>query len=399
MAFGVMQAGRLALREDATAEFGVDEDGVGVSIAGQESIGRLTLAQVQQRVDDVVALRGTMMAFTFTQKPEMDGYYFVKEASSTYTKWVPESAAILPWSLNLVRLGYANTLDLEARLSGPTTRANDHLATGERWHAPNIGHLAYGAGSTAPSLMTRASTDGAMTVYRVLAAGTNPKWASAPADYLKGRVRFVDTLGERQASQVQTTATGWAVDNGIVKVSVNPANGNLILSHWSGSVWQAKEFQVKHSTGPAVVMGVPDYCTVLRNTLECVVVRLTKGLAPGRVTVDLTLRRGSRFVEVYVQHQFGTTLVLQRATAEATSASTGYLTATAADANGHKFVLGSTRTFVADNVQGGLSKAATPVLDAYLGVSPSGAASGDLPADLFKQYLGVQSETVQGVRR
>jgi hypothetical protein len=164
-------------------------------------------------------------------------------------------------------------------------------------------------------------------------------------------------------------------------------------------VWQAKEFQVKHSTGPAVVMGIPDYCTVLRNTFECIVVRITKGLAPGRVTVDLTLRRGSRFVEVYVQHQFGTTLVVQRATAEATTASTGYLTATAADGNGHKFVLGSTRTFTADNVQGGISKAATPVLDAYIGVSPSGAASGDLPADLFKQYLGVQSETVQGVRR
>jgi hypothetical protein len=129
------------------------------------------------------------------------------------------------------------------------------------------------------------------------------------------------------------------------------------------------------------------------------VVRITKSMAPGRVTVDLTLRRGSRFVEVYVQHQFGTTLVFQRATAEATTASTGYLTATVADANGHKFVIGSVRSYVADNVQGGLSKAATPTLDTFVGVSPAAAAAGDLPADLFKQYLGVQSETVQGVRR
>jgi hypothetical protein len=144
---------------------------------------------------------------------------------------------------------------------------------------------------------------------------------------------------------------------------------------------------------------VPDYVTVLRNDLECVTVRLTKSLAPGRITVDLTLRRGSRLAEIYVQHQFGTTLKLVRATAEATTASTGYLTATAADANGHKFVMGSTRTFVADNVNGGLSRAATPTLDAFVAIEPSGAAAGDQAAHLWAQYLGAASETVKGVRR
>ena len=103
--------------------------------------------------------------------------------------------------------------------------------------------------------------------------------------------------------------------------------------------------------------------------------------------------------EVYVQHQFGTTLKLVRATAEATTAFTGYLRSTAADGNGHRLIIGSTRTFTADNVSGGLSKAATPVLDAFVAIEPAGAAAGDLAAQLWAQYLGAASETVKGVRR
>lgn len=398
--FGVMQAGRLALREDDTAEFDVQDGGVMVNVSGQESSGRLTAAQLSQRVDDVVALQGQTLPFTFTHKSEMNGFYYVEDSGGRYKKWVPEGVGIFPWSLQLRRVGYAEDTDLEARLAGPQTRANDHGATGERWHAPNINHVGYSAGSTLPNVVTRSTTDGAMTVYRTLAAGVSPRWGTTAANALLGRVRYLDSSGlERVASTFPAAATGWEVHNGLVRMQVNAANGNLIISHWSGSAWQAKEFTVFHSTGPAVAMGVPDYANVLRNDLECITVRLTKSLAPGRITVDLTLRRGGRVVELFIQHQFGTTLAVVRSTAEATTASTGYLTATANDPNGHRFVLGSTRTFVADNVNGGISKAAVPVLDAFIGIQRNGAGTGDLAAQLFAQYLGAASETVVGVRR
>lgn len=398
--YGVMQVGRLPLREDSSAEINAANGAVEMTVQGQESFGRLTMNQLLQRVDDVVALKGQLLPITFTQKSELTGFYLVIDTTATWTRWVPEGVGIMPWSLKIRRAGYAGDMDLEARLAGPQTRANDHAATGERWHAPNINHVGYAAGSTLPSVVTRTGTDGAMVVYRTLTVGVNPRWGTTAANALLGRVRFLDSLArERVATRVDLAATGWEVHNGLVRIQVNAANGNLILSHWSGSAWQAKEFTVFHSTGPAVAMGVPDYVTVLRNDLECVTVRLTKSLAPGRITVDLTLRRGSRLTEVYVQHQFGTTLKLVRATAEATTAFTGYLRATAADANGHKFVVGSTRTFTADNVNGGLSKAATPTLDAYVAIEPSGAATGDQAAQLFAQYLGAASETVKGVRR
>lgn len=398
--YGVMQAGRLALREDATSSLSAADGYAEMAVQGQESYGRLTLNQLMARVDDLVGLKGQLLPFTFTQKPELNGFYQIMDASADYTKWVPENVAIVPWQMKLRRYGYQGDMDLEARLAGPQTRANDHAATGERWHAPNINHVGYSAGSTLPNVVTRATTDGAMTVYRTVTVGVNPRWGTTAANALLGRVRFIDSLArERVAVRADLAPTGWEVNNGMVRIQVNAANGNLILSHWSGSAWQAKEFTVFYNTGPAVAMGVPDYVTLLRNDLECVAVRLTKSLAPGRITVDLVLRRGSRLTEVYVQHQFGTTLKLVRATAEATTASTGYLTATAADANGHKFVIGSTRTFTADNVNGGLSKAATPVLDAFVAIQPSGAATGDQAAQLFAQYLGAAAETVQGVRR
>lgn len=398
--YGVMQAGRLALREDATAGLSVTDGYAEMVVEGQESFGRLTLNQLMARVDDIIGLKGQLLPFTFTHKSELNGFYQITEATADYTKWVPENVAAMPWSLKLRRFGYQGDTDLEARLAGPQTRANDHAAVGERWHAPNINHVGYSAGSTLPNVVTRATTDGAMTVYRTITVGVTPRWGTTATNALLGRVRLIDSLSrERVAVRADLSPTGWEVHNGLVRLQVNAANGNLIISHWSGSAWQAKEFQVVYGTGPATPMPVPDYLTVLRNDLECVAVRLVKSLAPGRVTVDLVLRRGSRLTEVYVQHQFGTTLKLVRATAEATTASTGYLRATSADANGHRFVIGSSRTFVADNVNGGLSKAATPTLDAFVAIEPSGAAVGDQAAQLFAQYLGAAAETVQGVRR
>lgn len=399
MTFGVIQAGRLALREDSSVDLAVGDEGAKVSLSGQESVPRLTLAQLQRRVDDFVALSGQLVPLTFSQKPYLDGFYWVDEASARLEEWQPQAVGIMPWKLQLTRAGYQGDTDLESRLAGPTTRANDHAATGERWHAPPLAHVAYSAGATTPSVVTRTTTDGVLTVYRNVASGVHPRWAVAPGAYGGARCRFTDSAGiERMATRAPLAATGWQMHNGLVRVSVD-GSGSLDIAAWTGGAWRSKLWDVVHGTGPAVVMGAPTLISLLRNDYECVSVRLVKALNPGRITVDLTLRRGSRFVEVYVQHQFGTTLKLTTVTAEATTASTGYLTATAADAAGNKLVVGSSRSFTADNVQGSIARAATATLDAFVGVQVAAAPAGDLAGDLFKQYLGVPSESVKGVRR
>ena len=400
MPYGVMQVGRLALREDSAADLSNGDFGPRLSLAGQESMPRVSLLQLKQRVEDFLALQGTIQPIVFSDKPELNGYYWIESASSTYDKWMPDNVGVMPWSMTASQAGHESNTDLESRLSGPLTRTNDHAGVGERWHAPPIGHKAWSAGSTVPSVVTRTTTDGAMTVYRGVDINENPRWGASPAVFLSGRCRLVDQNGlERVANQFELAATGWELHNGLVKVAINAGTGLWNISAWTGGAWQSKLWELFHSTGPAVTLGVPDYATVLRNDYECVSVRITKSLSPGRVTADFTLRRGSRFVEVYVQHQFGTTLKIVRNTVEASTASTGYIVATAADGASNKYILGSAKSFTADNTNGGISKAATPTLDAFIGVVVNGAGAGDIAADLFKQYLGVPSEFVQGVRR
>lgn len=399
--YGVIQVGRLSLREDDSLDFQLQGDGntTTFTLNGQESVDRLGYALVQKRMDDLVGLSGQMLPVSFSHKSELNGFYRVRDVGGTVRKWSEQSAAIVPWSMTMERIGYTNEINIESRLSGPITRVNDHSATGKRWHAPAGSHYAYSAGSTTPLFVTRASSDGAMTVYHTLGSLVNPRWGTTVTTYGNGRCRFLDSSGvERSALQVPVSPTGWTLTNGIVRVQVNPATGVFEISAWTGGAWQVKGWELFHSTGPAVTLGVPDVVSVLRNDYECGVVRIVKALNPGRVFVDFVVRRGSRFVEIYVQHQFGTTLKIVRSTPEASTASTGYLRATAADAQGNRFVVGSARSFTADNVNGGISKTATPTLDAFVGVEVAAPATGDAAADLFQQYLGSPAELVQGVK-
>jgi hypothetical protein len=399
--YGVMQVGRLSLRENDSVDFSIKDDGqtVVLSLEGQESVDRLGYTSTKKRLDDIAALNRTFVPVTFSHKAELNGYYRVASVTGTSRSWMPESKNIVPWTMTMERVGYPNEINIESRLSGPITRANDHTATGKRWQAPPVGHFAYAAGSTTPLFVTRTSADGSILAYYNLPQSINPRWAATVSNYLLGRVRFQDSDGtERTALSAPAGPTGWTLSNGLVRLQLNASTGVFEVSAWTGGAWQMKGWELFHSTGPAVTLGVPSAVVVLRNDFEVGTVRIVKTLSPGRVTVDFTLRRGSRFLEIYVQHLFGTTLKLVRSAVEASSASTGYIKATSADGAGNKFVLGSARSFTADNVNGGISKTTTPTLDAFVGVEIAAAPTGDAAVDLFQQYLGSPAELVQGVK-
>src|SRR5688500_17832440 len=210
--YGVMQIGRLPLREDDRAAFTVaDEDGLfTLQISGQESVDRLGMALVEKRMDDIASMSGQIVPVSFTHKVELNGFYRVSEVSGTYVKWVPNPVGIVPWQLTLTRLGYPSEVDIESRLSGPLTRVNDFSGIGKRWHAPARNHTSYSAGSTTPLFVTRTGSDGAMVVYTNVTVGINPRWASTVTNYLLGRCQFLDSAGvERSAVQMPLSATGW----------------------------------------------------------------------------------------------------------------------------------------------------------------------------------------------
>lgn len=397
--WGDVTLGRIPLRETfAVSESGGDARSL--DLEGQESYPPLTRAQVIARHDGINALiAGQCIPVTWTDKPERNGYYTVKSAASTYTEHLNERVTA-DWKVSLERVGSDSETDLQSRLTG-AVRLNDFSLTGERWHAPPIGHYAYYTGTTNATTMTRTGADGAMTVYRSVPASVSPRWGCAPTAYLVGRVKVTTTSSQEvYGVDVPLAAAGWALSNGLVNVTPS-ASASFDVQAYTGSAYHSKLWNVSVA-GSASSITSWDAATLIRNDPEMCIVRLVKGQNPGRATLDLTLRRGSRFVEGYLQIGTSATLAAYRSTLEANTsfAASGYVSATSDDADGNRFAVGSARTFTA-HTNGGVIKTSATALDFWIGVAAGGssAVSGDAATDLRNQYTACMPESVYGVRR
>lgn len=399
VAYATIRIGRLTMREDWTVAETSGSSGREFTLTGQESIPNKTLLQVKQRRDDILNMRGEFVAIAFTEKPELNGFYDIQDTSASVQNWYGQHA-VVDWALKATRVGSSSEVELESRLSGAITRVNGFAVTGKRLHAPAIGHVAYWSGATSPLFIDRAGADGTIRAYRDLPQGINPRWGIAVTNYEKGRVRFLDSNGlERTGKEFPTASTGWELSNSLLKVTPGSAGNSLDISPYAAGAYQTRTWEITYNTGPAVSFGVADYVSMLDNNYHSCTIRLTKDWAPGRMTLDLTLRRGSTFVEMYFQSTFATTFVIKRATATASTATSGYVAQTAADGNGMKSIVGSALSgFTADTANCGISKAAVSALDVVAGFSFS-ASAGDLPADIYGQYIASPAEIVRGVRR
>jgi hypothetical protein len=390
----------MRMREDRTvAETGDGAGDRGLALSGQESIPRLSLAAVARQREDFLTLAGDFLPVVFGIKNYLNGYYTVDDIQGTIEDW-ENGLGVFRWSANLTRVGTENEVDIESRLSGSASRQNNFLVVGERTHAPAIGHAGYWTDATVTSAVARTGEEGVLTVYRGLGTDISPRWTVAPESYGAGRVKFFDDEGiERAGDSARLSATAWELNNGLMRVRPLLSGGVLEVSAWSGGAWRAKAWDVLSG---GVSLGTFQFCSVLNNQYESVAIRLMKTMTSGRLYLDLVLRRGYRFVEMYVQHEYGTTLKIQRATADSGSnALGGTIVDSTDDGDGNRYIVGSARTFVPDIVNGGFSVAGTTVLDAFIGavVGGSSAVAGDAAVDLQKQYIGAPTEFVQGVKR
>lgn len=395
-----LQIGRMVVREDTTVAEQASGDGDrGMTLTGQESIPRLSAAAVARQREDLLAMRDHMVPVVFTVKDYLNGFYTVDDATGTIQD-IEDGLRVFRWSVNLTRVGTESDTDIESRLSGALTRVNDFSVVGVRTHAPAITHDSYWTDGSVTTAVTRTGEDGALKLYTGLSASMSPRWATTPVGYLTGRVRFTDDLGrERAGDGARLSATNWELSNGLIRVKPLSALGVLEIAAYTGGAWRGKRWDMRFNT---VTTGVFNYCAILTNEPGLVTIRLVKAMTNGRIYLDVTLRRGHRFVELYYQSEFGGTLQFLRSPAEAgTNTPAGTVVATANDADGNKYIIGSARTFSADVINGGLFKSATPTLDAFIGIvaGGTGAVTGDQAADLQKQYMGLPSELVQGVRR
>lgn len=413
--FGTAQVGRVILREalEIATESWSGADRL-LAITGQESNPPQTNDELARLQDDMLSLPGRFVPVVFTNKADRNGYYWVQDAAADLMNWADDGVVTCRWKVTLARAGSDTDLDVESRMSGSASRNNSFAATGTRWHAPPIGHYSYYAGGgVVPSIVTRTGVDGAQKVYLGLTATVNPRWGCAVADYPKGRVRFLDPAGnERSGITLALAPTGWSVHNGLCRVTLAGsagASGNsgtiggagvgvLNVATWDSGAWAGKDWDLLQN---AVSLAGPLGCTLLRNDYEAVLVRLTWAQNPGRTDLDILLRRGARFAELWLQTSTSVTNKLVRASTEAGTATSGYLVATSNDADGNKYWLAGAGTFTADTGNGGISHSATTGSDFAVGtvLGGSSAVTGDTAAELYQQYLGAPSERVQGVRR
>lgn len=398
MAIPTMTVGRMVLREDWESDDSTDSSGQqNLSLSGQESMPRKTAEGIEKSREDFMSLMGKMLPVTFSYKDYLNGFYEVTSVKGGITDVLQEGLKTFEWSLQLKFLGNTSS-DIESRMSG-VDKANNFSAVGERTHAPAIGHKSYWSGTAVPSVVSRTGEDGAITVYRNIPANVYPRWSVDPLDYPRGRVRVSDGWGERAGTNIAIDPTAWTISNGLVRVRRAPSSVFEISSYAGG--WENKIWDLLVGSGPAVSVGTFDYCTILHNDFEACTLRLMKSFAPGRCLVDITLRRGARFAEFYIQNSTSTTLKMVLASGETFSATSGYLAKATDDADGNRAIIGSARTFTADTVLGGISKAGTQVLDLMVGsvVNGGAAIAGDQAANLYAQYIGMPTETVKGVMR
>ncbi|MGC5012511.1 hypothetical protein ACLQ2R_17245 [Streptosporangium sp. DT93] len=390
--------GRLTLRETfALSETASGDGGRVMSLEGKEVAPLITRAELLERMEGALGLVGALVPARWGEKSERDGYYTVTDASADYVDRFGQRLAWVTWKLSLRRHGADSDVDLESRLTG-ARRANDFGLSGERWHAPPIGHYALHTGATLPSTMTRATTDGPMTVYRGVPAGASPRWGCAVGDYMRGRARILSAGWERVGTGYRVDADGWELGNGLVRVRPLLAGGSLEVASYTGGVWRPRAWWVDVG-GTQVTRW--ESATVLRNDPEQVIVRLVEHRVPvGRTVLDLTLRRGSRIAEGYLQRGDSGTLSVYLATAETLTDGTSYVVRTSDDADGNRVTAGSARNFN-PHANGGLVKTASTAMDFYLGTVAGGgsAASGDTAIHLRDQYVGALPETTAAVRR
>ena len=172
---------------------------------------------------------------------------------------------------------------------------------------------------------------------------------------------------------------------------------------WDRDDWRSsKEYKIAKGTSKTEWDGW-NTVQIIKNYPECVTVRFTANAntdGTGRLTFDVSLRRGARFFSLIV-NSYGTAdqIAIKRTTAEASTSATGYVVSTSNDSEGNYFVLGSPNTFTADTTNGGISLTATK-MKAFVGYALDGssAAGENTPDNVRDSYLDYIYEYVRSIK-
>lgn len=392
--FGPLVVGRLTLAEPLK----MSEAAGRVTLSGQESYPPSTRANVYGAHADLLALGNALVPVTFPDKPERDGFYAVLSASSELTDWTGETVTA-DWKLDLTRAGASGAVDVEAILK-PAARSVASAVTGTHWHGVPVGATAYDTGATLPLTIARTSADGVVPVYYSVPLDVAPRWHSTATGYLLGRARILDATRELSGLRDVAPST-WEINNALVRIRPLAGGGaapSLEIATWASGAWATKQWALY---ADADQLGPWISATVLRNDFERVGLRLTSARpAGGRLTLDITLRRGSRIVELRAATGVAAIWTADLWATEAAAGTGNYRYGTADDASGLRFQVGSTTAFGAATHGGVTTSSSAQTWAGWIGTQAGGSpAPGEAFSDLQAQYVGAPAEQVTVVTR
>lgn len=392
--WGTVTIDGIPFRETITAS-----DGDSLTLAGQESFLPSPSTYVRAVHGNVRGLRGRVVPVSVSDKSQLSGFYQVTRADSTLTDHANGAVVIADWSIELTRLGTERDVEFESRVPtvGRLTTIPSPPAA-RFWHAAPVGVKDYFTGATVPaSTFTRASAEGLVTVQSGIPADVAPRWTVGVDDAVKGSARVVIDGYRRAGLDTPDPGTTWEVNNGIVRLTKGSFDGTFAVSAWSGSAWVSMASFMFWSN---IFLDFDPEFTILRNDLEEVTIRLTYPTVPGRITCDLTLRRGSRFVTgIFKRHSAA---YVSLAEVDDTGVGvTGGIRRSANDSNGNRWVSGSSRNVELNLPEGAIGVPSVTMFDFFVGheVNATAPGTGNAFADLLAQYLGTTGDRTTAVRR
>lgn len=369
--------------------------------------------------------------FTWTEDPY--AWDTLVRVNSVKVGTVPLSLTTgwFPFEVSMSRLpGTAHAPLVESRLLG-ALRVNSHsIAVGSTvpwWATPTDATNDRVAGT---SSATRTGSSGSVNVQYTtdgtLLYNAQPTMQLAPGDWydMAAKIELTSDGGTTYRAvtgrQIVNLPTAWRISNDLVRVTYGGGAGLITVQHYSSaaSAWQnAKTYKLTAGiSGSFATIGTFRTLTILRNSPECVSIRITAEQSTtiyNPINIDLTLRRGSLYLEGVMTRRSdaltaaesastASPLGVHRNTTEAGTAHTSGVHATAADAGtgGGKYILTSPTATTVDTTQGGVnSGTGITTFQFMVGYEPSGAAGPDTFTNQVYAYFAAVTERQAPVQR
>ncbi len=375
----------------------------------------LDLTEAKYIRDELVSMANydIVYPFTYTGDTTISAYVKVENADVQINRY---AGAGISYNISLNFLGNPGEIRFESQFSGGLLDNNHSItSTDSQFFAPPVGaysiHIPGVGTGNVPAQEDRIASYGTSTLTLKYFSNDNLRSSNIefecnPEDYLKGACE-VSTNGKVRCGlySPNTNVDQTVISNGLIKMELINDNtqSRFKTSLWESDGWRSeKEFAVSKGSSETEWDGW-NTVQIIKNYPECVTVRFTANAntdGTGRLTFDVSLRRGARFFSLIV-NSYGTAdqIAIKRTTAEASTSATGYVVSTSNDSEGNYFVLGSPNTFTADTTNGGISLTATK-MKAFVGYALDGssAAGENTPDNVRDSYLDYVYEYVRSIK-